>query len=283
MKFVILAAAFAFSVFELHAAVITANFSDGNGTSLPDQYVGTAGNGWVNAWQSQTSGTGIANSGTVTTGLFGASNYLRDTVTRDPSGAAGRNAGVTRSFTLTPGSGGIDTSASYTISFDWRLDSSASSNWTLDDNHYFYFFGSDVQTSSTSSSAADSFRFWTRNTQFRATNNLGSDAAISGITLAYDKTYSITLTLAPSSWDVSIFDGTNTGTVSTRNYSSVNSGVANWLNFTATGATVPAHAAGETLVWGLDNLQISQVPEPGTFSMLALGAAFALFGLRRRA
>jgi len=282
LKIATLTAVLACSVFNLHGVVIEANFSGGNGTSSSDQFVGTAGNGWVNAWQSQTNGTAIANSGTVTTGLFGPSNYLRDTVTRDPSGAAGRSAGVTRSFSLDSGAGGINTSANYTISFDWRMNSSASSNWTLDTNHYFYFFGSDVQTSSISSTVADSFRVWTRGTAFRATNNAGGDAAISGITLAYDTTYSITLTLTPTAWDVSIFDGTNTGAVSSRNYSSVDSGIADWLNFTAYGGAA-ANAAGETLVWGLDNLQISQVPEPATYVLFGLGAAFLACRSRRRA
>lgn len=87
-------------------------FSDGNGSSLPDQYPGIAGAGWSDGWQS----VGVA--ATVTSGspVNLGGNYLSVSALEggDGLGRAFSNFGSDGS--------GIDTGSPYDIQFDYRID-----------------------------------------------------------------------------------------------------------------------------------------------------------------
>jgi hypothetical protein len=98
------------------SAQTTNNFTDGFGATSPDQYIGTPGGGWVDAWTfgSGSSGVGILDDPQViNTNPFGAGgNYLR-------FGIYGAESALRRKYTSGPD---LDLSLPHFIEFDIRCD-----------------------------------------------------------------------------------------------------------------------------------------------------------------
>ena len=108
-----LAAAFAAAAPDAQGAIV-ANFTDGNGTALPDQFAGTSGAGWATGWGSvgTTTGTGVVN----TSPLAGGGNYLQ--VVDD---ATSTNLFVRRQYAS---AGEVNVAQPHTISLSYRFDGS---------------------------------------------------------------------------------------------------------------------------------------------------------------
>jgi hypothetical protein len=102
----------AVSFFATIPSPIVAEFTDGYGSILPDQYPGVAGDGWSGGWVS----SGVTATLIDTNPVNAGGNYLSMT---DINGGDG----VGRSFSSVDSNGStIDTSLPYVIQFDYRID-----------------------------------------------------------------------------------------------------------------------------------------------------------------
>jgi hypothetical protein len=102
----------------LASAGIVANFNDGDGVTLVDQYTGIAGDGWLSGWSAGIGGSGTLSTPTVqnTTPLNGGGNYLSVPFTAGTS-INDNFVGVIRQFGA---AGGVDPTLPHTITFDYR-------------------------------------------------------------------------------------------------------------------------------------------------------------------
>lgn len=99
------------------AGVVRARFSDGTGTTFPQQYTGLAGDGWAGSWSLSSNATATVASTTPLKPATG--NYL--TVARNGGSGGGNLTGVVRQWSeLTR-----PTTQFSRLTFDFRLDSSA--------------------------------------------------------------------------------------------------------------------------------------------------------------
>ncbi|NLE37529.1 MAG: hypothetical protein GX621_05840, partial [Pirellulaceae bacterium] len=106
------------------AATVQANFDGGNGTDVPDAFVGMAGDGWTGAWGIVGRNNPIVDA-TITDAspLNGGGNYLSFAITgTDPST---NRTSVGRSYTA-----GIDIGQSHSIQFQYRIDEDLSSPYS---------------------------------------------------------------------------------------------------------------------------------------------------------
>jgi hypothetical protein len=99
-------------------AAIVANFNDGDGTTLVDQYTGVAGDGWLGPWSTAVGGSGTASAPAVlsTTPLNGGGNYLSVPFTAGSS----INDNFVATIRQFGASGGVDPTLPHTIKFDYR-------------------------------------------------------------------------------------------------------------------------------------------------------------------
>ncbi len=95
------------------AADVSTGFTDGAGTATPDQFTGTAGDGWLGAW----TGNGGTSSSVISTSPIDVGNYL--SVTRNDSDA---NATLRRRFDLNGGD--MVSGQPYDVEWTWRFDGS---------------------------------------------------------------------------------------------------------------------------------------------------------------
>lgn len=113
-------------------ATIVAEFTGGNGTAAPDQYEGTAGDGWLTPWSTD---DGISRDGTwtntvaSTNPVAGGGNYLDGRV--EISGILGGDAVLWRQH-AEGGATGVSYIGPHTISWQFRVD--ATSNFNPDWN-----------------------------------------------------------------------------------------------------------------------------------------------------
>jgi hypothetical protein len=127
-RFTATAAVFAAIVALGGAAVqadIVAEFTDGNGTSSPDQYEGTAGDGWLTPWRAGERGFGGLtwnNSVVSTNPLAGAGNYLSAQAIPDRNFFAD---GLVQRQYGEGGSTGVEYASEHTISWRFRVDDGA--------------------------------------------------------------------------------------------------------------------------------------------------------------
>lgn len=106
----------------LAGAQATANYIDGDGATLVDQFPGIAGQGWGTAWitavgATATSGATLTGSVLSATPMNSGGNYLSATLTA--SGSAGGQGVVARNY---DNFGNLKVNAPHTIKFDLRLD-----------------------------------------------------------------------------------------------------------------------------------------------------------------
>jgi hypothetical protein len=138
------------------SAQITNYFTDGEGTSSPDQYAGVAGNGWSAAWATQT-GTGaqVVQPHVISTSpLNGGDNYL--------NWGYGFNVASTmrRQFDI---AGPVDPTWPYTIEFDFRTDifiSAGTANFNNFNNRNDYV--SIAQNTTTGNDVQGKATFWVK-------------------------------------------------------------------------------------------------------------------------
>jgi hypothetical protein len=109
-------------------ASIVAEFADGNGTASPDQYLGSAGDGWLTPWRTvdvNHGGLTWTNAVTSANPLAGAGGYLSGQAEAGPGffvdGAVQRQYGE-------GGSTGIAYAAEHTINWRFRVDEAANFN-----------------------------------------------------------------------------------------------------------------------------------------------------------
>ena len=254
---------------------IIANFTDGFGPTLADQYPGTAGAGWNNGWQGGTGGS----SGTITLSnsapLNGGGNYLNVVNTRTD----GNGSAISRQYTTF---GDVDLAGVYTIRFDFRAEST-NTGWN-GANDYFRFTdrntaGNDTLASSTFAIQAVS---GSANWQFYNGDRAGtSNAAFytdSGLAFAFGVTYTFTIEVnAPTkSYSVHVTDGTNSVTMSD----------LGWRTGNATGGHLHFVSrrdnTGDVREFSFDSISIGVIPEPSAFAALAGLAALGLAASRRR-
>lgn len=260
------------------AAPVQANFTDGTGTTLPDQFKGTAGDGWAGPWVTSTA-DGAFKSGYPrienTTPLNGGGNYLvvqADTV--------GVDAAISRQWS--------DSAVSYSspsinISFDYRFDSIGDLNNTadvfsifegssaVDSSFGIYFYGAN-----TGGAQAAKWAFYngTQDDAAFTTSRLSNTnvAVVAGAVY----TFAITLNPADRTWTASISqNGSLVYTSGTLGFNTSSTSVDGILNFATRGSF-----STDDPKFSIDN--ISVVPEPTALAAVAL-TGMALLGRRRGA
>ncbi len=259
-----------------HAAVLTLDFANGNGTTSVDQYTGTAGSGWNTAWTTA-AGSGVTSSTSTvvnTTPLYtGGGNYLSTSFTvsgttstanqwvrvsrQVNSSAISLTSPVSYSFTLRPDSAVQNTSETFTI-FNATAatpNTGGSDTWkiTADGGGWNIYNGSTIVAVG----------------KVGATNLAGTD-------------YQFTINSDPSTktWTTTIYNITNNSTY--------NSGTLSWRNTAATSENTflnfvsqSGATSSQTFGYSLDNIVV--VPEPSVGSLTALaGLSFLLLKRYRR-
>lgn len=264
------------AVTPVFAAPIVANFDDGNSSTYPDGYGGTAGGGWADGWK--TGGNRFSTSATTgsvinTNPLNGGGNYLRFTVaTTKALGNVGNSQGFVQRQVNKSAIGFTDISQPLTISFDFRPET------TLTSGQSYFMFGSTSNYAGTGdpntwgiSGAGDAGSTW----QFGAVK--------SGISIVTGTVYHFTLEIDPAtqSYFGTVSDGVSSFTTEAavlfRALGATNAG--EWLNFGVklanSGTAVDASAS-----FSIDNLMI--IPEPSTVALLTTAAGIAMVRMFRR-
>jgi hypothetical protein len=195
---------------------VVANFTDGNGTNLVDQYTGVAGGGWSVPWAAVGGSSAlVAGSATQDAPLNGGGKYLGTTVTT--SVAAGTGA-VNRGYTSTgPSSADLATESLHRISFDFRLDSDLSTFTETSDQ--INLFGDSTSRSSTgpkntwtiSAFGAPFFNVQARTWAFQNGDTAGTVVSMvdSGVPLVPGTVYHFTVIVNPiaKQYTASVSDG----------------------------------------------------------------------------
>jgi len=268
-------------------AQIVANFSDGTGSSLPDQYVGAAGDGWARSWYSLTSSGNISISGALDDSkpLNDGGKYLQVTTSQTGGGGSQQNTSLGRKYTTY---GSVDTSKAHIISFDLRIDSWAIGS-TNPGSQFIGIYGNTTANmgnnfTSTSSwmirvfagaSGNASAQTWAaydgaRDGSAYSTSNLQDIG--SGLTLQLGVTYSFTIINDPTtgSYKVTITDGETT--VSTDGWLGYRT--SNWgENYDDDLWTVWHQQTlniNDGAKFSVDNISIAAVPEAGSLSLVGV-------------
>lgn len=273
-------------------AQITADFSGGMGTTQPDQYVGTDGDGWARSWYSLTSSSNISIGGAIQTSdpVNGGGNYLQVTTNQTGNDGAQQNTSLGRKYT---NYGDVSTTAAHQISFDLRIDS-----WTVGEaNPGSQFIG--IYGNTTGSMGNNFTNNSTWMIRVYAGNSGGATALTwaaydgsrngsgynssnledigSGLTMEIGTTYSFTITNDPTtgSYMVSVSDGETV--VSTADWLGYRT--ANWGEGYTDDLWTVWHEQTLNLNDGaefsVDNISITAIPEASSFSFVG----FALLGL----
>lgn len=276
------------SMSPLANAAIVAHFTDGNGNTFVDQYLGTAGLGWTTPWSTNITGSnnlapdGFRGTVTHANPLNGSGNYLSTTLTSGSGTAQGKGAQV-RGY---GSSDGVDLAAPYTVKFSMRLDSDLSA--LSGPRDYIQAFDVPGGASDFSSSGTWLIRAFGAPT--------GSNEQIPAHTwMLYDGMYN-------STYDVNRFVSSGVSLVSGAVYDfaidmdpmnllyrvSINGGeFSDWLTYRR--ASAPTESAlsfgaqispNSELVFSIDNVEI--VPEPSTVALVLLGGSAAGICVLRR-
>lgn len=261
-----------------------ANFTDGEGTTSPDQYMGTAGDGWEAGWNRRLGSNGTTTFSVLNTNpLNGGGNYLQVEYTRTGLGATNR-AGVARPFTT--GTGGVDMTKPYTISFDFRVDNLDGWNSANDQ----LVFSSESTTTIGAYGVDIPWSLTIRGDNlWRVTNGNGEgdfsnlEFTSLGLTsIAVNTVYTVEVFVDPinQGYDLVISAGANTWRASDLNGNQLlgfrtneEAHLANVLQFRAT-----VNDVNDNIQWSMDNIVV--VPEPSATALLLIGGAIAV-GLSR--
>jgi len=265
-------------------AVITANFTDGNGTTLPDQWTGVAGAGWAGAWSAVGSdtGTGVTN----TSPLAGGGNYLHFVDNTTTQSVLARRQYQT--------AGEVDITKPYSISLNFRYDGLGSEFTTFADRIAIFGDTSGIVTgtnatntwcigvAASNSGAGGGQSVFAGNWYF--IDNNGSNAFATGnmvdtgLAFVAGREYAIIVDIDPTTgtYSASIDDGVNdpfsaSDMTFRRGAGAVNT---NWLYVSTISTT-----ASESIPFSVDNISI--VPEPSV-SVLFLAGLGGLVMRRRR-
>jgi hypothetical protein len=268
------------------AHAVEANFNGANGTTQPDDYVGTAGDGWVAGWTSSgaATGTGIV----ATTPLNSGGNYLQVV-----DNTTSTTVSVRRQFQSTPG---LDITQPYRITLDFRADGDATTFNVFGDR--FGIFG-DSATSASSTAASNTWGigvvggtsgagsgqsafpmrwyFFDRNvsSDFNTSNMFDTSLGF-----VFGRTYSITIDVNPGAgtYGASINDGVNPVVSATD--LGFRKGVTASVSDTV-GIVANADAPTDNSRFSVDSIRITAVPEPATATLLGLAGLVVLQRRRR--
>ena len=264
------------------AQTVVANFTDGTGTTLSDQYTGVAGNGWSTAWAF--GGTAGSAAVTSTTPLAGGGNYLAYT---NGNGGAATDIALVRQWSST----NIPDTAAYRVSFNVRLDDI--SNWNASGD-YFTVSASNVTGNSPSGSSSFLIRAYGATTgnanalKWAFYNGNKDSAGIdttrfssSTMSVVQGTTYQFTIDVNPlnGTYGATIDDGTNSVTATALGFRSGTFTGRNYLNFNSAKS-----ALTDTFGYSLDTvaISVSPIPEPSTYAALAGLGVLGLAAMRRR-
>lgn len=241
-------------------AQIVANFSDGNSTSAVDAWTGRAGNGWASAWSSGANKNASLSAGVVSTmPLQDGGNYLSVAVTNSVTTGESMQSGIIgRRYEAAPG---IDLNSAHTISFEFRLDSDAS---TFD---RVYFSG--AQKSMLNLTDAGTTWLIRGNSSGTILLHDGTQSTrLDGITLNQGNVYRFTINVMPSPlaadsrYSVTVEDltaATGPTTSGLLKFYTPQTDVGGFINFTASVTT------GNTAIYSLDNIAV--IPEASSVTL----------------
>jgi hypothetical protein len=270
-------------------AAVVHDFSGGDGSSNPTQYVGTGGNGWVAAFGGQQENASInAQIRNAAPLSAGGGNYLQRSVTglTGSEGNTTRRSAVYRRYSSY---GDLNTSVAHTISYQWRADEIGSGFNSTGD--YFMMFGGNVssdtgagsswmiryQAASEGGLVGGKFAVYNGNrgesTAYNQLNWVNTDVVVK-LGTAYQ--FVIVNDPVTANWSVSIsevggpvlYERADLGWRAAANQ---NANVLSW------GAKVTA--VDEKLTYSVDSIII--VPEPASTALGALGSLL-LFRRKRR-
>jgi hypothetical protein len=271
-----------YSMDSLHVALpdtIRAEFDAGTGNDNPDQFTGTPGKGWESLW------TGVGGTANIQT-----SDPLEGP--GDPYLQASRDSSGPRTLRRQYGSyGTVDPAAKHYISWKWRFDGAPGDLTVFDDR--IHFFGDDVEFGSTKSSnswiigwvAADRSGNdihegkWYFFDGTGGSGFVGSNMVNTGMDLLPDTVYDFRVLVDPmdGTYDAWISDGTTLFSALGLGFRNGTPGVYDWVHFGTN-----ANGVDDT-TFSLDSVRITAwTPEPGTLSLLLLGAAGGWIRRRRR-
>lgn len=253
-------------------AQIIANFTGGNGTAQVDQYTGKAGNGWAGAWSLMANSSSYITASVVNTNPLtaGGGNYL--SVSNSNAAFSSAAYGVGRAYSS---ANGVVLTSSYTISFDFRLDSPTSTFNSSNDGVGFFGSSDQVLGGYNSFQIQASYTGGTMQWQWRNSTTFSN----AGMSLVTGTVYQFTLNVNPTAhnYTISIFDGTNTVTSGTLGFRNTSLTSYPYLNFYSKDYT------NDTITYSLDNIVVA-VPEPGEGMLSLAGCAVlgVVLGVRRR-
>ena len=281
-----------------HAAII-ADFTDGNGATLVDQYAGIGGSGWVAGWTTGVSGSATSvPTVTSATQLNGGGNYVSVPYVL-PAGTSTSRVSIRRQFEA---SGDVDPTLPYTVSFDFRPEAiNTLSNDFLDRYQVFgSTSGSPTQANVTwwaiaaagnsggpGTIVGDHWGFLTNPTP--GTTAAAADMVFidSGLTLVPNTVYHFEFEVDPAnlryfakiSDGVTVFETDPLAPLYFRNQS-VSATSASWMTLGASQRN--SGVTGATpYPYSVDSLSISVVPEPGSLYLIGM-ASLGLVGFARR-
>lgn len=252
------------AIFRVNGAVV-ADFSGGNGSTLPDQYVGATGAGWSSAWSA---GSAISGSVTNTSPLSGGGNYLSVGLTSTPGSVTYLN----RTWSNTD----VSYTGNVALSWTFRLDSSLTSFDSQSDVIHFYDglgAGASFMVSgfgaSTGSAVGQTWAFYNGSRDGASWN--GGNYVNTGIAIIPDTVYTFSIALDPStrSWVGTVSNGTASFTSSALGFRT--------SAYSASGTFtmgMQEEISSNNLTASLDSLSI--VPEVRISLLVALGVIFFL-------
>ncbi|MBN1910898.1 MAG: PEP-CTERM sorting domain-containing protein [Pirellulales bacterium] len=261
---------------------VVARFDGGEGDNSEDGFIGKPGAGWKTAWDARgdrATLTAHVLDGTTGTEINGSGNYLEMTVSDMNPGSTGYSiGGVSRDYGCV-NEDGIDWTQQHSIRFLVRIDEDMDGSTFSSGNDSYQIFdspyprgGTNSETSWAAYASGDTDKEW----WFfdGPVNRLDSDIA-----LREGGVYEFTITVDPmtQTYDIELTDDLNntfsqTG-LSWRIGAETIGGV---LNFMARGDT-----ANDIRSWSIDEIVITQVPEPSTL-VLVFGALLLGLVWRRR-
>jgi hypothetical protein len=272
-------------------ATAEAYFSDGNGTD-PDGFPGSAGNGWGSQWwdgDDPVTAT-ITNDDPLSAG---GGNYLHNASCSNDHKALT----VARRYYEGTEGGVIDLTKPHTVEFKIRIDEDIwdenSTFWDDTNDRYQIFDYNQWRDGGTTLSASwaitcigaewsalgvtsDMVGNWVFYDGI-ANGTWGGSMVDSEIAVTPGAVYEFTVTVDPDNqeWDVSVTDGTNSFSQTDMGW--IAGSLGGYLHVTG----IESDEATDGRAYSLDDVVITEVPEPSTLTLL-LAAALAGLAMRRR-
>lgn len=122
------------------AADVGTGFEGGSGTATPDQFVGTAGDGWLSAWSGSNTSSTVTNASPID-----VNNYVSSA-----RGGAANDATIRRRFDLDAGD--MVSGEPYQVEWFWRFDGNTAQQTSFADRVHFFANSSAISGSTSSNS-----------------------------------------------------------------------------------------------------------------------------------